>query len=222
LSGAPLGRNAMRLPGRRRSPKKVTLPEVEPVIPVLGAQPFDDPAWVFEPKYDGCRGLLYLNAGECWIRSKRGHLLKRFDELCFVLPDFLDARDAILDGEVLALDEQGRPVFRDLFRSRAGTLAYAVFDLLWLNGRDLRGWSLGRRKARLERVLKWQVGPILRILTVEKRGRELFEAVQRLDLEGIIAKRKADPYGPDTIWYKIRNPAYTQMEGRRELFERRR
>jgi len=60
------------------------------------------------------------------------------------------------------------------------------------------------------------------VLAVEEHGRELFEAAQRLDLEGIVAKRKADPYSPETIWYKIKNSAYTQSEGRGELFERKR
>jgi ATP-dependent DNA ligase len=60
----------------------------------------------------------------------------------------------------------------------------------------------------------------MRSLAVEARGRELFEAVCQLDLEGIVAKRKADPYGAQTTWYKVKNPTYTQAEGRRELFER--
>ena len=60
------------------------------------------------------------------------------------------------------------------------------------------------------------------MLAVEQHGLELFEAAQRLDLEGIVAKRKADPYRPETIWYKIKNSAYTQSEGRGELFERKR
>jgi ATP-dependent DNA ligase len=54
----------------------------------------------------------------------------------------------------------------------------------------------------------------------ENDGRELFEAACELDLEGIVAKRKGDAYGAETPWYKIKNPTYTQAEGRRELFER--
>jgi hypothetical protein len=53
-----------------------------------------------------------------------------------------------------------------------------------------------------------------------EHGRELYEAAQRLDLEGIVAKRKADPYSPQTIWYKVKNPAYTQAEGRGDLFHK--
>ena len=56
------------------------------------------------------------------------------------------------------------------------------------------------------------------MLAVEEHGRELFEAAQRLHLEGIVAKRKVDPYSPQTVWYKVKNPAYTQAEGRRDFF----
>jgi hypothetical protein len=69
---------------------------------------------------------------------------------------------------------------------------------------------------------KEAVTPPAKQLAVEERGRELYEAAQRLDLEGIVATRKADPYGPTTVWYKIKNPAYTQAEGRGDLFERKR
>jgi ATP-dependent DNA ligase len=58
------------------------------------------------------------------------------------------------------------------------------------------------------------------LLAVEEHGRELLEAVQRLDLEGIVAKRRADPYSPKTVWYKVKNPAYTQAAGRGDLFHK--
>jgi ATP-dependent DNA ligase len=56
------------------------------------------------------------------------------------------------------------------------------------------------------------------VFSIEEQGRDLFAAAERLDLEGIVAKRKADPYAPSTVWYKVRNRAYTQMEGQGELF----
>jgi bifunctional non-homologous end joining protein LigD len=100
-----------------------------------------------------------------------------------------------------------------------GTLAYVAFDLLWLRGRDFRQQPLTRRKKRLERLIPVSVGALNRVPCFENDGRELYEAACRLDLEGIVAKRKAHPYSPDTPWYKIKNPTYTQAEGRRELFE---
>jgi ATP-dependent DNA ligase len=101
-------------------------------------------------------------------------------------------------------------------------LHYAAFDVLWLNGRDLRAQPLIKRKRRLEQLIPTNNSTLSRVLAVEDHGRELYEAAQRLDLEGIVAKRKADPYSPETIWYKLKNPAYTQAEGRGDLFDRRR
>jgi bifunctional non-homologous end joining protein LigD len=126
----------------------------------------------------------------------------------------------ILDGEIIALDKEGRISFWELMRG-IGVLAYAAFDLLWINGGDLRSLPLSRRKQRLGRLLPVAIGPLNRVPCFNTEGKELFEAACRLDIEGIVAKRKADPYGPDTAWYKLKNPTYTQAEGRRELFERR-
>jgi bifunctional non-homologous end joining protein LigD len=109
--------------------------------------------------------------------------------------------------------------FRELLAGK-GWLHYAAFDLLWLNGRDLRGQPLIKRKRRLEQLIPANNPTLSRVLAVEEHGRELYEAAQRLDLEGIVAKRKADPYSPQTVWYKVKNPAYTQAEGRGDLFHR--
>ena len=87
--------------------RAVTLPLVAPIVPILRDQPFDDPAYLFEPKYDGFRGLLYLSDRECHFRSKRGNLLKQFDQLCYWVRDELRVRDVMLDGEVVALDPEG-------------------------------------------------------------------------------------------------------------------
>jgi bifunctional non-homologous end joining protein LigD len=181
--------------------------------------PFSDPAWLFEPKYDGFRGVLYLTRKSCTMYSKRRNVLTRFKDLAQQLRAELPQGEVILDGEVIAIDEQGRINFRDLMRRR-GVLAYAAFDLLWLNGRDLRNLPLTQRKKRLERLTPAAVGALNRVPCFEKEGRQLWEAACRLDLEGIVAKRKADPYGPKTAWYKIKNRTYTQAEGRGDHFER--
>jgi bifunctional non-homologous end joining protein LigD len=183
--------------------------------------PFNSPAWLFEPKYDGFRGLVYLTRDSCSIYSKRGNRFSRFEELRRQIFAELPRREVILDGEVVAIDDEGRVSFWDLMRGR-GYLAYAVFDLLWLNGRDLRGLPLTQRRRRLERLIPEDTGTLLRVPSFEEYGRELLEATCQLDLEGIVAKRKVDPYGPNTAWYKIKNPTYTQAEGRGELFERHR
>jgi len=200
------------------SPRAVrTLPDVQPILLTPHSDPFDDPAWLFEPKYDGYRGLLYVTRKGCWIRSKRGNVLKRFDQLCYWVREELPVKEAILDGEVVALDSEGRQNFRDLLAGR-GNLHYAAFDALWLNGRDLRGLPLTRRKRALMGVVPATTTVLSQVFSIEERGRDLFDAVQRLDLEGIVAKRRADPYRRETLWYKIKNRAYTQMEVRGELF----
>jgi bifunctional non-homologous end joining protein LigD len=144
-------------------------------------------------------------------------VLRRFEELCFWVREELGVHDVVLDGEVIALDEHGRQDFRSLLGGR-GNLHYAVFDVLWLNGKDLRDYPLWRRKRILNRLVKKTSTVLSKVFSIRGSGRDLFGAAERLDLEGIVAKRRADPYDPDTVWYKIKNRAYTQMEGRGELF----
>lgn len=198
----------------------VALPRIAPIVPTIRRQAFNHPAWLFEPKYDGFRGMLYLTRKGCILYSKRGNPMRRFQDLADQVRGELPRREVILDGEIIALDDEGRINFWDLMRGR-GTLAYAAFDLLWADGRDLRELPLVRRKKRLERLIPASAGALNRVPCYEGEGRELFAAACSLDLEGIVAKRKADGYSIDTAWYKIKNPTYTQAEGRSELFERR-
>jgi bifunctional non-homologous end joining protein LigD len=197
------------------------LPTIEPIVPVAGSPPLHHPQWIYEPKFDGFRGVLYVSGRECYIRSRREKVLSRFADLALRVGAELHTREVILDGEIVALDDEGRMDFRALLAGK-GWLHYAAFDVLWLNGRDLRDQPLIKRKRRLEQLIPANNPTLSRVLAVEEHGRELFEAAQRLDLEGIVAKRTADPYSPQTVWYKVKNPAYTQAEGRGDLFERRR
>ena len=129
--------------------------------------------------------------------------------------------EAILDGEVIAADQTGRPQFYELLR-RARAPSYVAFDLLWLNGADLRPLPLSERRQRLLSILPNGSAVISEALSVQGRGRELFELMRDHDLEGVVAKRLADPYEPRTRWLKIKNPDYSQREGRGELLNRRR
>jgi bifunctional non-homologous end joining protein LigD len=200
------------------------LPQIDPIILTGRREPFDDAEYLFEPKYDGFRGIVYASDKGCEIRSRRDFQFDRFGDLCSRISGVLGARSAILDGEVVALNRQGKPVFRDLLR-RQGFLAFAAFDLLWLDGADLRPRPLAERKQLLGDLLPEDTGPLYKILTLEEHGRALFSAIKKMDLEGIVAKRKTDPYVRETEWYKIKNPGYSQGEGRVDLFrprERRR
>jgi bifunctional non-homologous end joining protein LigD len=197
-----------------------TLPSVQPILLTPRGDPFDDPAWLFEPQYDGYRGLLYVTRKSCHFRSKSGNVLKRFQELCYWIREELPVKEAILDGEVVALDSEGRQNFRAL-RAGRGNLHYAAFDALWIEGKDLRPLLHTRRKQLLTRLIPATTTVISQVFSIAERGRDLFAAVERLDLEGIVAKRKADPYRPETVWYKIKSRTYTQGEGRWELFQKR-
>src|SRR5262245_58662471 len=193
------------------------LPRVHPIAPIRRTEPFDDPEWLFDLKYDGFRGLCYLEQGRCRMISRNGNLMSRFDGLSDRIAASLDVGDAILDGEVIAADETGRPQFYDLLRD-ARAPAYVAFDLLWLNGTDLRSLPLSERRRRLQGILPGRSAVLGEALSVTGRGHRLFDLMCAHDLECIVAKRLRDPYGPRARWLK--NPAYSQNEGRRELFEK--
>jgi bifunctional non-homologous end joining protein LigD len=130
----------------------------------------------------------------------------------------------VLNGELAVTDELGRPVFVSVMRRRE-LARYFAFDLLWLDGEDLRGLPLLERKARLARLLPRESKHILYVDHVEGSDRMLFEAAKALDLEGIVAKLVDSRYTVGTgqsPWIKIKNPDYTQKLGRHELFDRRR
>ena len=102
-----------------------------------------------------------------------------------------------------------RQNFRDL-RAGRGNLHYAAFDALWIDGKDLRPLLLTRRKQLLTRLIPATTTIVSQVFSIEERGRDMFAAAERLDLEGIVAKCKADPYRPETVWYKIMSCSYTQ------------
>jgi len=193
------------------------LPRVQPIAPIRRPEPFDDPEWFFDLKYDGFRALCYLEQGRCRLISRNGNLMSRFEGFGEKIPASLDVGDAILDGEIISADETGRPKFYDLLRATRPP-AYVTFDVMWLNGVDLRALPLTERWRHLQNILQKGSAIICEALSVKDRGRKLFELMCAHDLEGIVAKRLKDPYGPRARWVKIKNPDYSQNEGRRELF----
>ena len=134
------------------------------------------------------------------------------------------ARAAVLDGEIACLDDRGVSQFLPLLRRR-GPPCFVAFDLLWLDGRDLRELSLRERKRRLRAVLRPAKDcPVLYLQHVVGAGRELFAYAEALDLEGIVAKVAASPYAliaGRSPWVKIKRRDYTQAIGREDLFARR-
>jgi hypothetical protein len=135
-----------------------------------------------------------------------------------MLAENVRVSEAILDGELCCLDDAGRPRFNDL---TSGTRPpyFVAFDLLWLNGEDLRSLPLIERKKRLASIVPAAPAYLLYVDHIEARGKDLFTAVCAKDLEGIVAKPKDSSYDPErTKWFKIKNPNYSQREGRREMF----
>jgi bifunctional non-homologous end joining protein LigD len=185
------------------------------------SMPFDHPDWIFEVKYDGFRALAYVEDSRVTLVSRKGNIYKSFPALCTTIADCLPVRNAVLDGEIVYLDAEGKPVFFSLLHRRSPQ-QFVAFDLLSLNGKDLRNLPLIERKRVLRSVVP-AGSPLLYADYIESGGRELYRAVCGMDLEGIVAKRKDGLYTPEaTTWVKIRNPRYSQSEGRRELFEKRR
>ena len=150
------------------------LPRVQPIIPTRKKEPFDDPDWLYEVKYDGFRGLCYLERGRSRLISRNGNTLSRFRALAGQVATMLNVDDAILDGEVIVSDETGRPQFYDLLQ-RARAPAYVAFDILWLNGTDLRPLPLSERRRVLQTILPAGSPIISGTLSVVGRGCELFE-----------------------------------------------
>ena len=196
---------------------KSVLPKVTPLVLKRRADAFDNPDYLYELKYDGFRALLEIDGNGARLVSRNRNRFKHLDPLAAALAKRLRVNDAIFDGEVICVDETGRPIFIDLLRHKEP--CFAAFDLLWLNGEDLRAFPLIERKKRLKRLLARRSNHLIApALTVDGRGKALMAAVVEHDLEGIVAKRKSDPYRRGVQWWKIKNPAYSQADdGRSEL-----
>ena len=145
--------------------------------------------------------------------------MKRFNELASLVAKDVKVNSAVLDGEIVALDGSGKPAFYDLMKRQCQAVYYA-FDILWLNGRDLRDLSLLERNKILRSVIPRKSTCVGYVGYVDRQAFKLFDVVKKHDLEGLVVKRKDGKYAQRTLWYKILNPAYTQKAGRQEFFQR--
>ena len=196
------------------------LPRIQPMRLTRIAKAFDDPDYIFELKHDGFRAIAYIEAGECKLVSRNLKHFKSFESLRRSL-NKLPVQNAILDGEVVCLDERGVSQFNELM-SRKGKHVFYAFDLLWLNGNDLRSLPLIERKQRLHELVQGsRCDAVIYAQHIEGLGIGLFEEICSRDLEGIVAKRKRGVYKNNGVgWKKIKNPKYSQAEGRHDLFTR--
>ncbi len=179
---------------------------IQPMLATLVDAPFSDADWLFETKWDGIRALCFINQGKARLVSRnQNELTAQYPELTNIA-DSIDGRRVILDGEIVALDDQGVSRFQ-LLQSRMGRknkseierlaaktrLVYYVFDLLYLDGVDLTGCAVVDRKARLAAILKSAKNVRYSDHIIE-HGRELYQEIARVPLEGMIAKRLDSVY----------------------------
>jgi bifunctional non-homologous end joining protein LigD len=191
---------------------------VDPARLTLVREPFDHPEFLFELKHDGFRTLAYISEGHCELVSRRRNSYKSFGELRAHLTG-LKVKNAVIDGELVCLDAEGRSIFKELPLRRGCPIFYA-FDLLYLNGRDVRQLPLMEQKEKLRVVIeKGALPDVLCGKFVEGRDIDLFNKVVRRNLEGVVAKRKTGAYSTVSGWLKIKDPAYTQSKRRHGLLE---
>lgn len=194
-------------------------PPMKPMLAEGGHEPFDDDEWTFEPKLDGVRALAYISTDGTRLVSRTGRdQSASYPELAN-LATYVNAVNAVLDGEIVALDESGQPSFwllqqrinlsspTDIERVRKTIpVHFYVFDILWLDGRSLCEAPLSERR-RMVRELVTESGPIGFAYSVDGDGKAFFQAAKDLGLEGIIAKKLDGIYEPgkrSRHWRKIK------------------
>jgi bifunctional non-homologous end joining protein LigD len=212
---------------------------VHPMLATSVETPFDDPEWLFEIKWDGYRAVSFLQDGKVRLVSRnQNDLTGEFPEL-HELSKLIKAKNAVLDGEVVALDEQGRASF-SLMQQRTGIrkggrrvgarrelqIVYYIFDLLYVDGFDLRRVELEQRKQVLAQIIA--PSELVRYSDHFPQGLTLFEVAKQKGLEGILAKKRASHYEErrSREWLKIKVTqtvdcvvgGYTDPEGSRQYF----
>jgi bifunctional non-homologous end joining protein LigD len=166
--------------------------------------------------------LAVIDHGQCRLFSGKKHRLTGHQDLRAALVKEVRADATILDGELAVVDHLGRSVFADMMQRRHAA-RYFAFDLLSLNGQDLRQLPLLTRKEKLKRILPSRSPHVLYVDHSRGNGTALYRLACQLDLEGIVAKRADSRYEDNPNgrnWIKIKNPAYSQKEGRGDLFKR--
>jgi bifunctional non-homologous end joining protein LigD len=216
------------------------MPEhVKPMLARAGSLPSRDAGWTYEIKWDGVRAIAYSTPGELRLESRNlKEITGSYPELAR-LNRALSSHAAILDGEIVAFDEHGRPSFAALQRrmhvgspaqakrlAKASPVTYMIFDLLWLDGHSLMELRYEQRRELLDALQlsgeAWQTPEHL-----TGRGRDVLKATAEQRLEGIVAKRLDSPYEPGartSAWTKIKNVGRQELvvggwlpgEGRRE------
>ncbi len=193
----------------KSAPKDNIPKNIQPMKATLVDEPFDDPNWVYEVKWDGYRAIATINKGEVELISRNN---KTFNDKFYSIHKLLQKWkiNAVLDGEILVLNDKGVSDFGALqnWRSEAdGELIFYVFDILWYDGKNLMGLPLIQRQAILKNVLPTNDDHIRQSKVFNTGGIDFFNAAQRIGLEGIIAKKADSTYISDLRskeWLKIK------------------
>ncbi|HXS35626.1 MAG TPA: DNA ligase D [Flavipsychrobacter sp.] len=182
---------------------------IKPMLATLVDEPFDDPDWIYEVKWDGYRTIGYIHKGKAQLLSRNN---KSFSEKYYPIMQLMEQWkfDAVIDGEILVIDDEGVSNFSALqnWRSEAdGNLIMYVFDLLWYNGKNLMSLPLSERQVLLKSILPLTDDRIRLSNIFPVDGTEFFKAARKLGLEGIMAKKADSLYVPDSRskeWLKIK------------------
>ncbi|GLI38356.1 non-homologous end-joining DNA ligase [Geobacter hydrogenophilus] len=201
-------REALESPELKEAPPAPMPRGVRPMLATPAEAPFDHPDWVFEVKWDGYRAVAELRDGDVSLYSRNlTPLEKKFAPVADALREL--GFEAVLDGEIVVVDQEGRPDFQMLQNypaSGSGHLLYYVFDLLHLEGHDLTGLPLTTRKELLKRILP--SSPRIRFSDhVRQEGVLFFNVAGQKGLEGIIAKHSRSTYQPgkrSRQWLKVK------------------
>jgi len=193
----------------KKAPKTAIPTGIKPMLATLVNEPFDDPDWQYEVKWDGYRAMAFLNKGKVDLLSRNN---KSFNEKFYPIYDLLSdwKLNAVLDGEILVLNDKGISNFGSLqnWRSEAdGELVFYVFDILWYEGKNLMELPLYRRQAILNEVLPTNDDRIRLGKVFKASGVDFFDAAERMGLEGIIAKKTDSTYSTNyrsKEWLKIK------------------
>jgi bifunctional non-homologous end joining protein LigD len=183
--------------------------------------------WVFEVKWDGYRAIADVHGGEATLTSRRGNdLTARFESVAKAIERAVKTPDCVLDGEVCALDEEGRATFSAMQQGKKGTrYIFVAFDVLEVEGRPLIDLPLAERQERLATLLDRR-NRTIQLSEAFDNGAALYRAAQEQGFEGIVAKRRDSRYTPgrrSREWLKIKThgrqelviAGYTRGQGRR-------
>jgi len=212
---------------RKRGAPAAERREYRPMLATLAENVPTEDGWLFEIKFDGYRAVATVRSGEATLTSRNANdLTGRFPTIARAVAEAVKSPDCVLDGEVCALDERGRPSFSAMQQAKEGTpLVYYVFDLLELEGKPLVDLPLTERRKRLEVLLDARIRSV-RLSDAFDDGEALAEAAREQGLEGIVAKRADSRYavGRRTReWLKLKTTGrqefliagYTKGQGRR-------